>query len=148
MSQTIIENAIVDTIKLDIENFNNENCKLNDHRSLGKGLERVVIVSFEAATTAEHISIRAERRTWTFNVDMLVPWRGELTEMDNRIAVETQKVIDILAQYPRLNGTAGIQRAELSAAAKPEPMRDTKGVYRGRRHTLRVLEIVTPGRLE
>ena len=80
---------------------------------------------------------------WVYNVDVLVPWRGELAELDTRIAVETQKVVDILAQYPRLKATAGIQRADLVAGTTADRISEKKGVYRGKRHTLNILEIVT-----
>ncbi len=146
MSQTTIEAGIVATIKIHAD-FDDTNCKLYDKRPLGKGLPRLVVVSFDTVNN-EQITIRLERRTWIYNVDVLVPWRGELAELDTRVAVETQKVIDILGQYPRLNATAGVQRADFATAARPDLITDRKGIYRGRRHTLNVLEIVTPGRTE
>ena len=146
MSQSVIEAGIVGTIRLHAD-FDADNCKLYDRRPLGKGLARVVVVSYDSVST-EQITIKMERRTWVYNVDVLVPWRGELAELDTRVGVETQKVIDTLAAYPRLNATANVQRADFSNSARPDLIMEKKGVYRGRRHTLNVLEIVDPGRAE
>ena len=146
MTQTAIEAGILATIKLNPE-FTEANCKLYDRRPMAKGLARVVVVSY-ASHTSEQVTIQNERRKWLYNIDVLAPWRGELAELDTRVAVETQKVIDVLAAHPRLNGTAGVQRAEVSTVAKPDLIQEKKGGYRGRRHTLEVLEIVNPGRVE
>ncbi len=146
MSQAVIEAAIVATIKLHAD-FNDTNCYLYDRRALGKGLARLVVVSY-AQMRRESITLQIERRIWTYNVDVLVPWRGELEELDIRVGTETQKVIDTLAEYPRLNGTAGIHRTEMSLAALPDVLSYRKGVYRGRRHTLDVMEIYQPTRGE
>ena len=146
MSQTTIEAGIVNTIRLHAD-FDADNCKLYDRRPLGKGLPRLAVVSYDSVTD-EQITIRMVRRIWVYNVDVLVPWRGEIAELDTRVAVETQKVIDTLAAYPRLNATANVQRADFSSSARPDLIQERKGVYRGRRHILNVLEIVDPGRAE
>jgi hypothetical protein len=146
MSQTVIEAGIITTIRKHAD-FDDTNCNLYDRRPMAKGLARVVVVSYDSVTS-EQITIQMERRTWVYNVDVMVPWRGDLVELDTRVAVETQKVIDTLAAYPRLSATANVQRADLSAAARPDLIMERKGVYRGRRHTLNVLEIVNPGRTE
>ena len=92
--------------------------------------------------------MKMERRIWTYNVDVMVPWRGDLTELDTRVGTETQKVIDTLAKYPKLNAVAGVQRTDVTLTNMPDLIQEKKGGYRGRRHFLDVLEIVDPGRLE
>lgn len=146
MSQAVIEAAIVATIKLHAD-FDDDNCYLYDKRALGKGLARLVVVSY-AQMRRESITLQVERRVWSYNVDVLVPWRGELEEMDIRIGTETQKVIDTLAEYPRLNGTAGVNRCEMTLGALPDVLAQRRGFYRGRRHTLDVHEYFTPSRGE
>lgn len=147
MSQAEIEAGIMTTIRKHAD-FDEDNCKLYDRRPMNKGLARVVVVSFDNVSAAEQITIRSERRTWSFNVDVLVPWRGELPELDTRVGVETQKIIDTLAAWPRLSATTGVQRADLVTGSKADLIMERKGIYRGRRHTLNVLEIVTVGRSE
>lgn len=146
MSQTVIEAGIIAVIKLHSD-FDDTNCYLYDKRALGKGLDRLVIVSY-AQHRREPITLQIERRVWSYNVDVLVPWRGELTELDTRVGTETQKVADILAKYPRLNGTANVQRTDMTLSAIPDVISHRKGVYRGRRHSLDVLEIFNPQRAE
>lgn len=145
-SQRTIEDAIVATVQLHAD-FDTTNCFAYDKRALGKGLARLVVVSY-ASHRREGLTLQIDRRTWSFNVDVLVPWRGQLAEMDERVGTETQKVSDILAQYPRLNGTADVQRTDLTASNTPDVITERKGAYRGRRHNLDVLEVYNPARAE
>jgi len=146
MSQATIEAGIVATIKLHAD-FDATNCYLYDKRALGKGLDRLVVVSY-ANLRKEELTLQLERRIWTYNVDVLVPWRGELTELDVRVGTETQKVIDTLGKYPRLNGVADVSKTIMSLSALPDVISERKTAYRGRRHTLDVIEIYDPGRAE
>jgi len=145
-SQRTIEDAIVATIKLHAD-FDATNCYAYDKRALGKGLPRLVVVSYNVHRR-EGLSLQLDRRIWSFNIDVLVPWRGELAVMDKLVGTETQKVIDILAKYPRLNGTTDVQRTDLTASNTPDVITERKGVYRGRRHNLDVFEIYNPARAE
>jgi len=146
MTQAAIEAGIIATI-IKHDHFNADNTKLYDRRPMGKGKARVVVVSYNSHRK-EQITLRLERRIWTYNVDVMIPWRGDLTELDKRVGVETQKVIDTLAAYPKLNGVAGVQRTDVTLANTPDLVQEKKGGYRGRRHFLEVREIVDPGRLE
>jgi hypothetical protein len=118
-----------------------------DKRTIGKGLARLVIVSYNTHRK-EELTLQLERRVWSYNIDVLAPWRGELYELDTRVGTETQKVIDTLALYPRLNGVADVQKTIMVVSNTPELVTERKGGYRGRRHILDVYEIINPGRLE
>lgn len=144
--QRTIEDAIVATVKLHAD-FNNDNVFAYDRRKLAKGHDRFVVISY-STHRREGLTLQCDRRIWSFNVDVLVPWRGQLAEMDKSVGTETQKVIDILAQYPRLNGTTDIQRTDLTVSNTPDVISQRKGFYRGRRHNLDVLEIYDPSRAE
>ncbi len=146
MSQATIEAGIISTITQHAD-FDSDNTKLYDRRPTGKGKPRVVVVSY-AQIRREPLTLQIERRIWTYNVDVMVPWRGDLFELDTRVGTETQKVIDTLAKYPKLNAVAGIQRTDLTLTNTPDIVQERKGGYRGRRHFLVVREIVDPGRLE
>ena len=146
MSQATIEAGIIATITKHAD-FDSDNTKLYDRRPMGKGKARVVVVSYNSHRK-EQITLKIERRIWTYNVDVMVPWRGDLTELDTRVGTETQKVIDTLAKYPKLNAVAGVQRTDVMLANTPDLIQEKKGGYRGRRHYLEVREIVDPGRLE
>jgi hypothetical protein len=146
MSQATIEAGIIDTITQHAD-FDSDNTKLYDRRPMGKGKARVVVVSYNSHRK-EQVTLKIERRIWIYNVDVMVPWRGDLTELDTRVGTETQKVIDTLAKYPKLNGVAGIQRTDVTLANTPDLIQEKKGGYRGKRHFLDVREIVDPGRVE
>jgi len=146
MTQATVEAGILATVKLHAD-FTAANTFLYDKRALGKGLARIVVISY-SSHKSEELTLNIERRTWTYNVDVLVPWRGELTELDVRVGTETQKVVDTLAKYPRLNGAANILKTVLTVSSSPDVISQAKGVYRGRRHTLDVQEMFDPGRLE
>jgi len=146
MSQATIEAGIISTITKHAD-FDSDNTKLYDRRPMGKGKARVVVVSYNTHRK-EQLTLQMERRTWTYNVDVLVPWRNDMTELDGRVGTETQKVIDTLAKYPKLNAVAGIQRTDVTLSNTPDLVQEKKGGYRGRRHFLDVLEIVNPGRVE
>ena len=146
MSQATIEAGIITTITQHAD-FDSDNTKLYDRRPMGKGKARVVVVSYNSHRK-EQITLRMERRIWTYSVDVMVPWRGDLVELDTRVGVETQKVIDTLAKYPKLNGLSGIQRTDVLMTNTPDLIQEKKGGYRGRRHFIEVREIVDPGRVE
>ena len=146
MGQATIEAGIISTITQHAD-FDTDNTKLYDRRPMGKGKARVVVVSYNSHRK-EQITLKIERRIWTYNVDVMVPWRGDMTKLDTRVGTETQKVIDTLAAYPKLNAVAGVQRTDVTLTNTPDLIQEKKGGYRGRRHFLEVREIVDPGRLE
>ena len=146
MSQATIEAGIIATITKHAD-FDTDNTKLYDRRPMGKGKPRVVVVSY-AQHRREALTLTMERRTWTYNVDVMVPWRGDLALLDARVGTETQKLIDTLAKYPRLNGTANIQRTDMSLSSLPDLISERKGGYKGRRHSLEILETYNPARAE
>jgi len=146
MSQATIEAGIIATI-IKHADLDTDNTKLYDRRPMGKGKARVVVVSYNSHRK-EQLTLQLERRIWTYNIDVMVPWRGDLTELDTRVGTETQKVIDTLAKYPKLNAVAGIQRTDVILTNTPDLIQQKKGGYRGRRHFLEVREIVDPVRLE
>ena len=93
------------------------------------------------------ISLGLVEHTWTLKVDIYVPWRGRIQDMEDSLAIERQKVIDLLARYPRLNGTEGIYRAEILNGDAPEPLGGNKTAYRGQRLYLEIKQAVQPGRI-
>lgn len=146
MSYSTIEAAVATVIKTHAD-FSASNVSQADLRLLVKGLARFVILTF-GAHSEEELTIQYTRHNWTVNVDVYVPWRSEAYELENRISVEAQKVIDTLQKYPRLNGTANVTKAQISSAARPELLSLRKGAYRGKRHLLEVQETVNPARVE
>ena len=113
-----------------------------------KGLARTVRV-LKGSHTQKQITVMAYQHTWTVNIDLYVPWKGSIATLESDLYTEGQKLIDTLHEYPYLNGSAGVTRAEIINAGQPEALAgDRKGRYRGQRYILEVVECVTPTRLE
>ena len=89
MTQATIEAGIIATI-IKHADFDSDNTKLYDRRPMGKGKARVVVVSYNSHRK-EQITLKMERRIWTYNVDVMIPWRGDLTELDTRVGPKPKR---------------------------------------------------------
>lgn len=146
MSYSTVEASILAVIRTHAD-FDTNNVLAGSASAIKKGLARVVRV-LKGGHRQEQITIASYRHIWTVNLDMYVPWKGKIDTLETDLATETQKVIDTLHQYPRLNGSAGVTRAELLNANQADPLVNRNGRYRGQRLFLEVHEIVTPTRAE
>jgi len=147
MSYSTIETAVVNVIKKNAD-FGAAGVTIaHDTKGLGKGLSRFCLVSYNSDKT-EELSVKQEKRTWFLNVDVFVPWRGDLATLEGSIMTEFQKVKDELALYPRLDHCAGVLKASLTQGMFPDVITRAKGAWRGKRSILEVQEWVDPGRLE
>ena len=115
--------------------------------AIKKGLNRVVRV-LRGGHRQEQVTLDSYRHVWTVNLDVYVPWKGKNDTLEADLATETQKVIDTIHEYPRLEASAGVTRAEVLNANQPDPLVNRNGRYRGQRLFLEVHEIVTPTRAE
>ena len=146
MSYSTIEAAVV-TVIIKHADFSTTNCKARDIRPLANGLERVCRVSY-GNQTREELTIRSELYTWTLNIDVFVPWRGEDNVLQASLNTETQKVIDTLEAWPKLAATSGVLDSNVTSINKAEPLAEKMGSYRGQRLIMEVQEEVTPSRSE
>ena len=146
MSYATVEAAVVTVIRTHAD-FDDTNCISGDSSPIKEGLERVVRVWY-GTTRREEITCTLMRHIWTVRIDLFVPYRGKIQNMEATMAAERQKVIDTLAKYPRLNSLAGITKAELLNGDSPEPLGTKKTAYRGQRMYLEVHEVVKPARVD
>lgn len=146
MSYATIEAGVV-TVIIKHADFSTTNCKARDSSPIKKGLARVCAVSY-GTHSKEEISIRSHIDIWTLNVDVYVPWRGDNATHQASLNTETQKVIDTLSAWPKLDATAGVIDTNVLNAAKPFPLAEKFGSYRGQRLSLEVQEAVTTTRSE
>ena len=140
-----IENAVVEILRLH-DDFNEYNCQRGGIEGIKKGAERLVRVMYDRISRQD-LTIRVMEHTWTIKVDIYVPYRGRIQDMEDSLAIERQKVIDQLARYPRLNNLSGVTRAEILNGDAPEPLGRKKTAYRGQRLYLEVKQISQPGRV-
>ena len=112
-----------------------------------RGYERLVNLLYGGGRR-EPLTLTIMRHTWIVNVDLYVPFRGELSTLEAALATERQYVIDQLAKYPLLNACAGVASAEITNGDKPLPLENKRSPYRGQRLYLEVKENVKPARVE
>ncbi|MCK9599847.1 MAG: hypothetical protein M0R06_12460 [Sphaerochaeta sp.] len=146
MSYATIEAAVVAVIQKHAD-FAGSATKANDTKALGKGVSRFCLVSYNS-DKAEELSIKTDRRTWLLNIDVFVPWRGDMADLESRIGTEVQKVKDTLAAWPRLDNCAGVLKAGLTIGTFPDVLTRGKGSFRGKRSMLEVQEAYTTARSE
>lgn len=147
MSYSTIEAAAVAVIKKNTDFGAAGVTVAHDTRGLGKGLARFCLVSYNS-DKREELSIKRDLQTWFLNIDVFVPWRGELADLEGRVGAEVQKVKDVLGQYPRLDACAGVLKASLTQGTFPDVITRAKGAWRGKRSILEVQEWLDPGRAE
>ncbi len=144
MSYATVEAAALAVIKLHAD-YDDDNCKAGDSSPIKAGLPRVCRLLY-GGVRREPVTLTLMRHIWTINVDIYVPYRGDLATLEALLATERQKVLDQLANYPLLNNCAGVTTAEITNADKPEPLAPKKTAYRGQRLYLEVKEVVKPAR--
>lgn len=144
MSYAVIEAAIATSIKGHAD-FDADNVSRGDFRVLSAGPDRAVILTF-SAHRQEEVGIQIIKHTWTTNIDVLVPYRGELPELQTRLATEAQKVLDTLNADPRLGGASDVTKSIVINAGSPEPISAQKAPYRGHRYLIETTEILKPVR--
>lgn len=145
MSYATVEAAVVAVIRTHAD-FDVNNCVQGDSSPIKKGFERVVRAWY-GSTRREPLTLTLMRHIWTVRVDVFVPYRGKVQDMESTLANERQKVIDTLAKYPRLDNLAGVTKAEILNGDAPEPLNTKKTAYRGQRLYLEVHETVKPARV-
>jgi hypothetical protein len=57
---------------------------------------------------------------WTINVSLILPWRGEVSDIAKRIKEDRQEIIDQIHAYPTLDGASGIIHAVFAGGSEPE----------------------------
>jgi hypothetical protein len=147
LSYSTIETAVVNVIKKNADFGATGVTAARDTKGVGKGLSRFCLVSYSSDRTQD-VTIKYTIRTWVLNVDVFVPWRGDLPTLEASVATEVQKVKDILAQYPRLDGCSGVVKADLTQGNFPDLLSRAKGSWKGKRSILEVQECLDPGRVE
>ena len=139
-----IEKAVVSVLHTH-NDFSDTNCQRGDLEGLKKGWDRHIRVMY-ARISRRPLTATMMEHVWTVKVDVLVPYRGRIQDMEDSLAQERQKVIDTLAKYPKLDNLAGVYRAEIMNGDAPEPLGSRKTAYRGQRLYLEIHQAAEPAR--
>lgn len=147
MSYATIETSLLAVIRQHAD-FDTTNVQAGEAAAMKKGIARTVRV-LKGPHTQRPITVMLYLHGWTIYIDLYVPWKGSMADLESDLYTEGQKIIDTLHQYPYLNGSAGVTRAEIMNAGQPEALAgDRKGRYRGQRYILEVSETAAPTRAE
>lgn len=122
------------------------NTSRGDFRIIGHGKERVAVLTFAGGTEREE-TVRSLIHTWTTNINLFVPWRGEYSTWLTTMQTEMQKIVDTIIQWPKLNATDGVLRVSLSVQSPDMPTLEY-GAYRGQKLICTIEELRTPSRQE
>jgi hypothetical protein len=131
MSYATVEAAAITVLKTHAD-YDATNCTSGDVSPIKKGLARVARIWYDSSRR-EPISVTLMRHIWTLRVDLYVPYRGRIQDMEATMATERQKIIDTFAIYPRLNDLAGVTIAEILNGEAPQPLESKRTSYRGQR---------------
>ena len=144
MSYSQIEQAVLTVLRTH-DDLNHDNCLSGDLEGIKKGLERLVRVMY-ARVNRRPLTATMMEHDWTVKIDVFVPYRGRIQDMESSLATERQKVIDTLAKYPKLDNLEGVISAEVINGDAPEPLGSRKTAYRGQRLYVTIRQAVEPAR--
>lgn len=146
MSYSTIE-AAVSTVIQKHADYDTTNVLRGETSAIKKGYARVVRLRY-GGHRREEITLRCIKNTWVTNIDLYVPWRGDIATLETTFQTEFQKIIDTLEAWPRLAACDGVISTDLINADSPIPLEPRGGAYRGQRLILETQEVVTPTRSE
>jgi len=119
MSYDSVESGLLTVIQLHAD-FTTTNSSKGDYRILGAGVSRGLILTpgpFRKAVTA------APRRmgfSWVVNLELFVPFKGELSTIATELRTIRQDLMDQIDKYPTLNSTSGVINAFVEGGGEPD----------------------------
>ena len=119
MSYDSVETGLRDVIVLH-DDFTTNNTVKGDYRILGKGLSRAIVLTPGPFTKSVSAAPRRIAWVWTVNMELFIPFRGELSIIANSLRTIRQDVMDQIDQYPLLNSTSGVIDAWVEGGSEPD----------------------------
>ena len=119
MSYAICEAALLTTIQTSTANFTAANTSQGDYRILGSGRTHYVVLQLGSFEN-QRINIRGDhRRTWNINMELWVPFQGEISTVASVIRTQRQNLIDTISQYTHLTSSGAVYDAFVTQADEP-----------------------------
>jgi len=122
MSYVTAENALI-TILTGLAGFSTANVKAGDYRCLKAGITKAIVLQ-PGPFTHNSQANQYLRTQWTINIELYIPFGGEMSTVASNIRTVRQAVIDHIDKYPTLNGASGVVLALLQGAGEPEVRND------------------------
>jgi hypothetical protein len=124
MSYETVEDGLL-TLLRRLSIFDATNTSQSDYRILNRAKNRFVILNpgrvmdHEAAATGG-TGGRRMRTRWIVNVSLIIPWRGEVSTIRDRIRDDRQTLMDHLDAFPTANEIANVIQFGFLDAGEPE----------------------------
>ena len=146
MSYETIE-AALSTLIQTLTGYSSTNVKQGDWRWMGVGNTKGVTLAPGSFTQVDGSLRDTALVTWTIRVELYIAWNGEQNTTVATLKTDRQSIIDVVNQYHRLNGTAGVLNSIIRTA---DPIEEFYGNTNFWRHVLNceVQEMATFSRAE
>ena len=118
MGYTTAENALK-TLIIAIDGYSADNVSISDYRILAKGITKAVVLE-PASFDRGRKSTEYYSTLWRININLFVPFGGEMSTVAANIRTYRQELIDQLDKYPTLNGASNITISLLAGGGEPE----------------------------
>lgn len=113
------EDALHVVVKL-LAAYSDDNVSAGDYRILGTGQTEAIVTQpgpFRRRVTA---APRRVGQLWVIEIELLLQFKTEISEIAQRIRTERQTVMDHLDKYPTLDGVSGIISAFVVNGQPPQ----------------------------
>jgi len=118
MSYSTCENAL-ETIIKQVTGYSIANVTKGDYRILGHGVSKAVVL-VPGAFTRNAAAESWLRTAWIANIELYVPFTGDISTIASSIRTERQAIIDEVDKYPTLNSATGVVLARITGGGEPE----------------------------
>jgi len=122
MSYVTCEDALETIIKT-ITGYSAANVSKGDYRILAKGITKAVVLQ-PGPFIRESIANQYMRTQWTIQIELYVPFAGEMSTVAANIRSLRQTIIDTIDTYPTLDNACVL--AILTGAGEPEVWSDAR----------------------
>ncbi len=120
MSYKSVETALLTVLRL-LANYDGDNSSAGDYRILGKGVTSAIILQPGAIPQREVVAYpRRVRTLWVVDVELLIPFLGEISTTAEALRDDRQEIIDQIDKYPTLSGATGVVVAFITSAPVPD----------------------------
>lgn len=119
MSYASVESALLALIR-QIPGYTDQNTSAGDYRVLGRGVSKAIVLVPGPIPQREVVaSPRYMRTVWAIDIQLFIPFQGEISEVAQDIRQERQAIIDKIDQHPTLNRAPGVVSALVAYASEP-----------------------------
>lgn len=112
----------VKTVIQKINGYSVNNCTINDYRVLALGQSKGVVLK-KGASNHSQKSMGATplfQNFWGINAELYLPFIDEAPNLAGSVRDESQKIVDEIRKWPKLDGVAGMVDVRIDSVTEPE----------------------------